>query len=163
VDYTACGIRLVIFSRGLTYWVACQMASQPCSLSVIRSDGVIGCGLQKLSPSVNWMTVVPNIIMFCSDFNGIAIVQFYRRCLNILFWTVMTFITILMLTNLTSKRCWLLNRKAGHPVVVIRCCHPQNGWCYGWRYRRATNAGGVWWPSDKGGGQAADIKRDVGS
>jgi len=26
-----------------------------------------------------------------------------------------------------------LKRKAGHPVVAIRCCHPQCGWCRGWQ------------------------------
>jgi len=56
-----------------------------------------------------------------------------------------------------------MKRKAGHPVVAIRCCHPQDGWCRRWRSQRATIACGVWWSSDTGGGQAADIKRGVGS
>jgi len=49
----------------------------------------------------------------------------------------------------------------GHPVVAIR----RTDGVRGWRNRRSTIAGGVWWPSPSDirvvAMQAADIKRAV--
>jgi len=33
----------------------------------------------------------------------------------------------------SSPELQVLKRKAGHPVVAIRYCHPQCGWSRGWR------------------------------